>query len=63
MFETLIFLALIPLALGGEAIIGIAIWFLLPVAMLVGGAGLAIVMYREPLAFVGLFWLSKRAER
>lgn len=40
MFETLVVLALIPLALGGAAIIGIAIWLLLPVAMMQGWAGL-----------------------
>ena len=48
MVETLVVLALIPLALGGAAIIGIAVWLPLPVAMMLGGAGLAIVMHNAP---------------
>jgi len=74
MFEVLIFLALIPLALGGAVIVGAAVWLLLPVAMLLGGAGLAIIMYRDPamhsyhywpalVAVLGFFWLSSRVKR
>lgn len=74
MFEVLVFLALIPLAIGGAVILGAVVWLLLPVGLILLGAVLALIMHGDstlhqylhwPIGtiLVGGYWLWARAQR
>lgn len=71
MLEVLLVLALIPLALVGAVIAGAVVWTLLPYAVVVLGAVVALVMSDSPawsshaiypgvVAFLGLAWAVSR---
>ncbi|TXG96378.1 MAG: hypothetical protein E6R08_09585 [Nevskiaceae bacterium] len=74
MFEVLVFLALIPLAIGGAVILGAVVWLLLPVGLILLGVVLALIMQGDstlhqyvhwPIGIVlfGCCWLWARAQR
>lgn len=56
MFDVLMFLALIPLAIGGAVILGAVVWLLLPIGLILLGAVLALIMQGDSTLHQYMYW-------
>lgn len=56
MFEVLVSLALIPLAIGGAVILGAVVWLLLPFGLILFGAVLALIMQGDSSLHQYVHW-------